>query len=1006
MSSSKDERDGPDLSPSGSRQKPTGLRTRAHGLRQPSSYQQWPPAAITHITVPPGATRQIRSMTHSLSNTSPSHPSPSTPVTEPNKKTIPWGSGVSDKFGFKPATSKSLRSPGGTVTGTAGLPELGSPRSKSDGQQTHIPVMSPTRKPGVHPSPQDKPLPRLPILGVKPNSPTRTPLMDRDGKPRRRNVVTPGSGVSKQEKWPVMLSSQPKIAPTMDGSAIQGMSNMDLNRRSDVTSADRESIETFTLDDDSKGKGRATKPFPLFQTDARPPLSPGGLLDNGSSRGLGRHHRGSSIPVRSGAPRPSHGRFHDSPVHHKSYPHALEADAFDLNKYSPEPSPISSGFTAGIQLRSATTPVTAAHELSAVKSNNQLSLKEILSLPYQDVIERSYFSSDSSEESDIITRGYDAHGGYDIKRPYHTSTGGPTLRIRDSASDLLLDKGTTELNNRTAGGGRLRRKQTQNNLRQGDGIRTSLRSTSAFIHRSLSSLTKQTSEPFSAGESRSRASTQNLLPQTTQQLITNFSSDQHNLIGTDQGQPSPLSFPSTASSERGFFNQPSLNPFRQSVAEEFRQVISSSSSHHRPSVSQVDWQNQEFTEIKMPTAIKPAPLQESSPTATDPGPITLPRTRPTNIPRSASAIMPEEPNEETAPFLFDKDEHLSKQPSTSNNLPRLRVTGPDAPISPDKNFPLRTTSRKQRPPPLFVSDKSNSRFSTRYTTEVSQALDETVVMLRKPRNMKTFSQSHSPGTNIKASAGLLHTPSKKAFGRVRGLLKKKSTDETLGKPSATGFTKIPSLLGIHTPPTVRRTAVPAASRFPNTLLDPNSALHEDSDNSRTKLLSTQNRPADPITPFTAGIHASPASSGRPSSIPRPRSPISARPTSSTMGIKSPAPAMSRPQSGQTVITSSPPPVTTQDDSDASIAPELQSALRVGRALMRATVAETDPERRQRLGQLAECMVRMIHVATKAIQAAETAEIEKIKADMAATKCLSALAHSEPIARELLAMMDD
>lgn len=825
--------------------------------------------------------------------------------------------------------------------------------------------------------------------------------MDRDEKPLRRNAFSAVDGSSKQEDWPVMLPSQPKIMPRLGGSVIQGFSNSDLSGAPDVPGADQNFNETVPLADDAEGKERATEPFPLVQTDARPPLSPGGLFNAEPSDSLDRHHRGSSIPVRSGVPRPSYGRIHDSPVRQKNYPHASEADAFDRKKYSPEPPAIASGFTAGIQLRSATTPVMATHELSAVRSNNQMTLKEILSLPYQTVVERSFFESDSSDESEPVVRGYDADGGFDIKRAYRTSTGGPTLRIRDSASDILLDKTDTEFNDGMAGG-KLRRKQTRTNLRQGDGSRNSLQPTSAFIHRSLSSLTKPTPKSFSAtGDLKKDIETQRLLEDNAQQLLTNFSLNRQKLVDTDNGQPSSQSFPSSTSSDPAFFNEASLNPFRESVLEEFRHVIATSNSYHRSSVSRIDWQNQDFTDIKMPTAIKPTPLQESSPSASDPEPITLPRTRPVNIPRPASAITHEEPDAKTAPFLFDNEENLSNQPSTSNNLPRLRVIGPDASASSDTSFPIRTTSRKQKPPPLFVSDKTNSRFGSRYTTEVSKTQDEGVNDLRSLEDMKT-TPSLNPITNIKAAEGLRYTHSKKVFGRVRGLLKKKST-ETLGKTPTKGLTKIPGLLGIHPPPSVRRKAIPDAARFPNSLLDPSSAFNDESDNSRTKLVSSQNPSADPITPFTAGINASPASLGHLSSPPAATSLIATRPTSSTIGIKSPPP-MSPPQAGQPQpdqnIGSSPP--VTQDDT--GLAPELQSAIRLTRTLMRAAIAETEPERRQRLGQLAECMMRMVHTATVAKHAAESAEIEKIKADMAANKCLSALAKSEPVVREVLAMM--
>lgn len=989
------------------------------------------------------------------------------------------------------------------------------PSDKIKKQRIHTPEASDTCKPVGNASPQDKPLPGLPVASVKFNSPVRTSLIDCAEKPLRRPVLSAVGGLSKQEDWPVIRPSQGKVMPSLGESVIEKMKNLNLNDHYDGTNADQIANETFSHGNESKGKGRAIEPFSPVLTGTRLPISSAqysnprdsmlaslshhvhgptvrqtktsamrlknsidkrtlspdekaqaaiqhdrpqppvvtalrdehhgaplrpdsrsrcGVTAKGSPyaipsrsnsikskpskdenrilavdspltckpqtylgsmstaktspHSISHHQRGSSIPVPSRTLRQPYGRFSDSSLIHQNYHSALEADAYDRKKYSPESSPVESGYAAGVPGSSVSAQGMAVHELSAVTSNDQLNLREMLSLPFPQVVEKSFLDGDTSDDS---VRGYDADGGFRIHRVRNAPKGGPTLRVRDSASELLLGRDDTEAD--YVADVKLRRKETQKNLRQGDGIRNSLRRTSGIVQRSLSLAKSTTERSLSFGKFEN--------DDATQKLIEESVADTHNSVGADDGQTSSQPIPASVYRDQEPFGESSSKLNAQSLAEQLRQALALSETCSTPTLPQEDWRTGDFTDFMISAGSNSTTFQESSPSAPGLSSIKFPRTRAQNIPESATMTMREKLDTEAAPLRIG-DEQPTQHSYVTTGLPDVRIIGPDASTSPATDYPVRTSSRKHRPPPLFVSGKSNAKLGNRYPAEASKVQAEDVGRLRQPRNVKTFSQSISPGSGITAPRGLRHSPSKRVLAHVRGLFKKRSAESNVGKTPGVGLRKKPSLrvLGIGPPTSVRRKAVPHTARFPNSLLDPSSALHEHSDNDSTDLPTNANPFADlidPITPFTAGIKASPASSGPPSSIPSPNSPAPSRPTSSTIGVKSP-PGSSGSSSLQGLRSS--PPL-----ADApTIAPELQSATQLSHALL--LLAGTEPvfERKQRLIQLSQNMVRICHIATEAKQAAEQAKIDSLKAEMAWMKCEQAVVKSEEHARELLMML--
>lgn len=983
-------------------------------------------------------------------------------------------------------------------------------------QRVQTPEASDPRKSGGHASPQDKPLPSLPVASMKFNSPVRRSLIDCAEKPLRRSVSSAVGGLSKQEDWPVIRPSQGKVMPSLGESVIERMKNLNLNDRYDGTNADQIANETFSHGNESKGKGRAIEPFSPVLTGTRLPISSAqysnprdsmlaslshhvhgptvrqtktsamrlknsidkrnlspdekaqaaiqhdrpqppvvttlrdehlgaplrpdsrsrcGVTAKGSPyaipsrsnsikskpskdenrvlvvdspltrhpqtylgsmptvktspHSISHHQRGSSIPVPSRTLRQPYGRFSDSSLTHQNYRSALEADEYDRKKYSPESSPVESGYAADVPGSSASVQAMAVHELSAVTSNDQLNLREMLSLPFPQVVEKSFFDSDTSEDS---VRGYDADGGFRIHRVRNAPKGGPTLRVRDSASELLLGKDDAEADYNVSDV-KLRRKETQKNLRQGDGIRNSLRRTSGIVQRSLSLAKSATERSLSFGKFED--------DDATQKLIEESVTDGHNIVGADDGQGSSQPVPSSVYYDQESFGEPSSKLMAQSVADQLRQALALSKVCSTPGLPQEGWRTKDFTDFMISAGSDSTTFQESSPSAPGPRSIKYPRTRAQNIPESANMIMRENFDKDAAPLRIG-DEQRTQHSYGTTGLPHVRITGPDASTSPATDYPVRTSSRKHRPPPLFVSGKTNAKLGNRYPAEASKVQAEDVGRLRQPRNVKTFSQSISPGSGIRAPRGLRHSPSKKVLAHVRGLFKKRSAESHVGKPPGLGLRKTPSLrvLGIGPPSSVRRKAVPHTARFPNSLLDPSSALHEHSDNDSTDLPTNANPfadPTDPVTPFTAGIKASPASSGPSSSLPTLKSPAASRPTSSTIGVKSP-PGSSGSLSLQGLRSS--PPLAAAP----TIAPELQSAIQLSHALLLLAGTESVFERKERLIQLSQNMVRICHIATDAKQAAEQAKIESLKAEMAWMKCEQAVVKSEEHARELLMML--
>lgn len=676
--------------------------------------------------------------------------------------------------------------------------------------------------------------------------------------------------------------------------------------------------------------------------------------------------RKSSIPLPTWPPRQSpesNDLGRNNSLIHQNSPGTLEADKCDPKKYSPDSFPEVPEFVAELQGSDTPAQATLIHELSAVTSNEQLTAREMLSTPVPKGEEESMIDSDSFEGS---VRGYDAHGGFRVKRVRNTPKGGPTLRITDSASRILLTEEDTPAG--VDGSNiNLRRRETHQDLRETAGLKNQIRRTSGLFQRPLSFARSITERSFTVGKTEDN--------DEMQKLIKEIDADRQKIIlGTDDGRHSSEPHLSPASTQHLSIEDSSSKRLPPDEEERTREACGSSDSHSTPTIAQGDWPCKDFTDFKARLNSNPTSLKESSPKAADLAPIKRVRSRASDVSRPATIIVRAEPDKKTAPFLFQdlEKEQLSQEQFLIDTLPHVKITDSDASTPPATGYPPRTSSRKPKPPPIFVSPTKGVRTGNRFPEQALKAQGLNLDILRKPKNVKTFSQSISPGPDTgkpKVPSEWHPSPSssKKVLTHMRGLFNKRSTESQLGGDPTTGLRKVPSLLRVRNSHSVRRKPVPHTARFPNSLLDPSSALHEhprNDDNAKRPII--RNPFASPITPFTAGIKASPITTDSPSLH---------------------------------VLKSSPPTIQTP-----TTPVSLHSATRLTHSLLNLARTEPTLDRKERLIELSRCMVEVVSMARDAEKAMEQARIEAAKAEMNWLKIQKEISNVEGCVRNMLLML--
>ena len=386
--------------------------------------------------------------------------------------------------------------------------------------------------------------------------------------------------------------------------------------------------------------------------------------------------------------------------------------------------------------------------------------------------------------------------------------------------------------------------------------------------------------------------------------------------------------------------------------------------------------------------------RDSSPRGPEPAKINILRTRPSTI---GQALTTKDPIKQNAPrFPSLEEEDFSQEQSINDQPSHVQGIGPGASTSATVNQPSRTSSwrnPKSRPPPIDVLSPKQVKAENR----VLKAHRSKIFGLRKPKGVKTFEESVSPGPDSAIDSHDGPSSSTAVRSGVRGLFAKSAAkSQHGGNPVTRTLRKIPSKLGARNFDTVRHNRVRQSAKFPNTVLDP-ASVHESSrtgNNSQESVLtdpfadpSESADSADPVTPFTAGITAASASSKFEStSQGNLESADPVQPASASMIVH-------RPSSTAMNTTDTPP------DS-------LDRATKMVHQLLQRASEQADLDSRSQLIELSKCMVQIINKCRDAAMEVEQAKIEAAKKEVTWIEMQKELDRFVPVVADKLANLQN
>ncbi|KIW88892.1 uncharacterized protein Z519_10376 [Cladophialophora bantiana CBS 173.52] len=654
-------------------------------------------------------------------------------------------------------------------------------------------------------------------------------------------------------------------------------------------------------------------------------------------------------------------------------------------------------------------------ELTAKDKAKLLNVKELLSTtaPRED---ESFVDSDG--ESGVSIHGYDSFGGYRVRRVRNGSKMGPTLRITDSASRVLLgrvDDNTLGMQSPTPA---LRHKGSAPDIGSPRLANDQVRRSSAIFGRSMPLVRNLTDRSLNQHEDADQDET-------------------HNPIG-EESSVNPVAR-AELPGDGIDFETGLLRDLHTSVNTTRATIKGTSDCQTTPTSAQRDWPCKDFAEFKTCSDLTTVTVRqnENTPENVANGSVTK-RPTPTSSSRPPTIVLRTAPSKETAPFLFqDLEREQAKQEKLVNDL--AKVTYDEAtPVPQSKTttpFPPRTSSRKPKPPPIIVSPPERHLPSVSFLAQrAPKAYAVSQDNIKKPRNVKTFSQSISPRTDSvkgrKISHVLAHSPSssskKKVISNIRGLFHKKSVesikaetaftesgdvaDEVYPKPGRAavdpGFVRCKpaptATLGSQKEkrlnhPTHMNSSADEGTGQGNTkpnrngLVEPDypffvqeSQLKEPREQLNgmgTRALRRQNPFTSPTTPFTANLQTSTY----------PTSPLanSAMATNATANkIASPT-THAHPQArSPTTLAPTTPPI-------------LAATTALTHTLLDLARNSTESVRKARLIELSKCMVEVVNTARDAEKAMEKARMEASRAECAWLKCLKEVAQAEGIVKGIV-----
>lgn len=571
-----------------------------------------------------------------------------------------------------------------------------------------------------------------------------------------------------------------------------------------------------------------------------------------------------------------------------------------------------------------------------------LNVREMLTTPAP----RDDVSVSDSDDTGASVHGYDSFGGFRVKRVRNTPKMGPTLRIMDSASRILLgiEDEAKNLGPRDCSVV-LKQKTSAPDLRPPRPANGQVRRSSAILTRPVS---------FARGfTDRSAGQYKNADDLETQNLIGANNSTETVHRAELPGNGSTVEGLSFAASQTD-----------TSVTEAASQV--SSDRRSNANLNHGDWPCKDFATFNLCSDSVALPSQDSVipvQAAVEPG--KRPPSRTSNRSRPPTIVLRATPDMETAPFLFqDLEQEQAKQERFIQNVAsRFDNDRPPATeAKPITIFPPRTSSRKPKPPPILVSPPENLpsvNFQAALPQKAHEIHPDTI---QKPRNVKTFSQSISPHTDSskarKMSHLLSHTPSsssKKVFSNLRGRLFHKRSTESAADGNE-GEAQVSSRLGLQG--SIRRKPVAGSGNktIVNPLLSPpgtqglglHSPMFMPTKGPHIVPHKHHNPFTSPTTPFTAGVTATP-----------------------NLDMMPPSTSMSTAAGKPTSPTQSQSPETSS----------LTTATHLTHTLLDLARIESSPQRKANLIELSKCMVEVVSAARDAEKSMEKAKMEAARAEV-------------------------
>ncbi|OAP58814.1 hypothetical protein AYL99_06111 [Fonsecaea erecta] len=653
-------------------------------------------------------------------------------------------------------------------------------------------------------------------------------------------------------------------------------------------------------------------------------------------------------------------------------------------------------------------------ETAAKNKVRLLNVKEMLSTTaLRD--DESFIDSDG--ESGVSIHGYDVFGGYRVRRVGNGSRMGPTLRITDSASRVLLGKGDDDVMGKRRPKPSLRRKGSAPDIGSPRIAKDQVRRSSAIFSRPMSLVRSLTDRSLNQHKDTDQEETENLM-------------------GEDGSVDTVV---------RAELPDNSINP-QSGLLEDLDTDVSgkektkSGTSVYQTTLAppQCDWPCKDFATFRTQAgSTTVAAEQKGNISRSMAEEVATMRPTPSSLSRPPTIVLPIAPSKETAPFLFqDLEQEQAKQEKLVNDL--AKATYADAAtVSEPKTttmYPPRTSSRKPKPPPIIVSPPERHLNSVSFLAQQApKAYAVKQENIKKPRNVKTFSQSISPHTDSvkgrKISHVLAHSPSssskKKVISNIRGLFHKKSVESNKAATTVVGSDGLSNELNsnpskaVSGPGSLRRKPVPISASgdrddkvirplqvdanangqvgqgkfMPtrNGLTEPDyPSLNHESQTTEpghqinrmgSRALKRKNPFMSPTTPFTANLNTS-------IYLTSPLTSSLAAANTTNNKIASPT-------------THAHPQARSPTASSPTTPPTLATTTNITHSLLDLAHTSTDPNRKTYLIELSKCMVEVVSSARDAEKAMEKARVEASRAECAWLKCLKEVGQVEGLIKGIV-----